>query len=107
MNLKTILDETGLPVAYDHFTETDQTPIPELPFIVYREEESAHLNADNTIYHRVQDYSIELYTKIKDPELEDELELVLLANDLPFSTSATLWIEEEKMFVKYYEVRLI
>lgn len=107
MNLKSILDETGLPVAYDHFTETDQTPIPELPFIVYREEESDNLNADNTVYHRVQDYTIELYTATKDLKQEEELELVLLANELPFSTSGTLWIEEEKMFLKYYEVRSI
>lgn len=105
--LKETLDMTGLPIAYDHFTETAQTPIPSLPFIVYREENSAHLFADDTVYKRVTDFSIELYTERKDIEQEQRLESLLLENGLPFSFSESVWIEEEKMLVKYYNVRLI
>lgn len=107
MNLKQILDQTHLPVAYDHFTETDETPIPELPFVTYVESESNNMMADNTMWAPINDYTIELYTEKKDVVTENILEEALLVNKLPFNSSETNWIEDEKMFVKYYYVRMI
>jgi hypothetical protein len=107
MNLKQILDQTHLPVAYDHFTETDETSIPELPFVTYVESESNNMMADNTMWALINDYTIELYTEKKDLVTENILEEVLLVNKLPFNSSETNWIEDEKMFVKYYYVRMI
>ncbi|WP_088825659.1 MULTISPECIES: hypothetical protein [Listeria] len=107
MNLKQILDQTHLPVAYNHFTETDRTPIPELPYITYLESESDNFMADNTIYKNVNDYTIEFYSSKKDITTEHLLEEILLVNKLPFNSSETIWIDDEKMFVKYYYVRMI
>ncbi|EAG2419277.1 hypothetical protein B4Q26_05530 [Listeria monocytogenes] len=107
MNLKEILDNTGLPVAYNHFTETSETPIPSLPFITYVEGDSDNSMADNSVWKIINDYTIELYTEFKVIDIEQKLENVLLANKLPFNSSSTEWIESEKMFVKYYYVRMI
>ncbi|MDD23027.1 hypothetical protein D0532_12390 [Listeria monocytogenes] len=107
MNLKDVLSETGLPVAYDHFTETDTTPIPALPYLTYNESDSVNLMADNIVLKKITNYTIELYTEYKTPSTELLLENSLMANKLPFNSSQTEWIEDEKMYVKYYYVRMI
>lgn len=107
MNLKEILDIAGLPVAYDHFTETSETPIPPLPFITYLEGDSVNLMADNIVLKVINNYTIELYTEFKETDIEQKLENALMANKLPFNSSQTEWIEDEKMYVKYYYVRMI
>ena len=43
--MKDILEELGLPVAYDHFINP-----PSIPFILYRETETETFKADNKVY---------------------------------------------------------
>jgi len=99
--LKSLLDATGYPVAYSHFRESVSPP-----FIVYREVGSENLGADNKVYHDVKDFDIELYTTIKDLTSENVIEQILKDNELPYDTTE-VYIEDERLFQKTYEVRLI
>jgi hypothetical protein len=104
--LKTILEATGYPVAYYHFLESENNPLPTPPFIVYLVTNSDHFTADDSIYMPINDVQIELYTDYKDLDAEKRLEDVLNANDIPYATSE-IFIDSEQMFQKIYEVRLL
>jgi hypothetical protein len=104
--LKTILEATGFPVAYSHFTETDQNPLPVPPFICYLVVYSSNFSADNKTYKEVQVVQIELYTDRKDLEAEAKVQAVLDDHDLPYETTET-FIENELMYQKIYEVRVL
>lgn len=99
--LKVLLDQTGYPVAYNHFNSA-----PTVPFIVYRLPSTSNFGADNVVYHNINDVEIELYTNKKDLAAEKKLEDVLKANELPHQVFE-LWIESEKLYQRIYETRLI
>ena len=103
--LKIILEATGFPVAYSHFTETNNNPIPKPPFICYLVVFSANISADNIVYKEVQVVQIELYTSLKDLAAEATLQAVLNENELPYGTTET-FIDSELLYQKIYEVRL-
>jgi hypothetical protein len=103
--LKAILDSTGFPVAYHSFIESENSPLPQPPFIVYLCTYSTNLSADNITYFPIQNVQIELYTDKKDLLAESIVEMVLNANEIPFATTES-FIESENMFQKIYEVRL-
>jgi hypothetical protein len=103
--LKDILEATGYPVAYSHFTPTEDFPVPDPPYICYLSTGSSNMKADDTVYHQIGNVQIELYTLKKDLFAEAKVETVLIENDLPFETVET-FIESEELFQKIYEVRL-
>lgn len=105
IELKQILEATGFPVAYSHFTETENEPIPEPPYICYLSTFSTNFKADNKVYKQVGNVQIELYTEKKDLIAETKLETVLTDNEIPFDSTET-FIESEELFQKIYEVRL-
>jgi hypothetical protein len=106
IELKNILEATGFPVAYSHFVESENSPIPAPPFITYFVLDSSNFNADNIVFHPIQNIQIELYTDKKDLEAEGNLEAILNANEIPYATTE-IFIESEDLFQKIYEVRLI
>ncbi|WP_186578045.1 hypothetical protein [Aquibacillus kalidii] len=106
LELKNLLDATGLPVAYSHFTETTNSPIPNPPYITYLINNSSNLFADNKVYKKVNNAQVELYTNKKNLQTEEIIEDLFEQNEIPFETSE-LWIESEKLFQKTYELRLI
>lgn len=91
---------TGSPFAYDHFAEGD-SPAP--PFCCFLYPEAEEFGADNVVYHSFNHLDIELYTDLKDPELERKVEAVLTAYEL-FYHKSEVWIEEEKMYEVLYEL---
>ncbi|HDR6285609.1 TPA: hypothetical protein QCU33_001552 [Bacillus cereus] len=99
--LTKILEATGYPVAYSHFTAT---PAP--PYICFLADGSANLMADNKVYHKINDLNIELYTTRKDLVAEAKLEKVLDDHEIPYDSYGT-FIESEKMYQKIYETRLM
>src|SRR5689334_20593810 len=103
--LNLILQATGFPVAYSHFIESDNEPLPTPPFITYLLLYSSNFSADNVTYIQFQNLQIELYTDRKDLEAEAILEAVLNENEIPFDTTES-YIESEQLFQKIYEVRL-
>ncbi|MED1116848.1 hypothetical protein [Bacillus paramycoides] len=104
--LKKILDATGYPVAYSHFTATLGNPVPKPPYICYLVDGSPNMPADNKVYHKINDVSIELYTIKKDLVAESKLEQALDDHEIPYE-SFEAFIDSEKLFQKSYEARLI
>ena len=98
--LATELLKTGFPVAYLKF----KTP-PTLPFIVYVNASREGISADNKVWHKLNNYRIELYTKKKDPASELILENVL-DNAGIFYEMNEAYIESEKMHEVYYEIQI-
>ena len=63
-----MLEETNLPIAYDHFAEGES---PDPPFICFLFPGSDNFSADGRVYLKIRNVNVELYTDLKDPELED------------------------------------
>lgn len=105
-DLINILKATGLPIFYSHFNVTDDDPVPEPPYMTYIFSYSSNMYADNKVYKKIDNFQIELYTKIKDLQAEKKLEDLFDLNEIPYSTSE-IFIESENIFQKIYEVRLI
>lgn len=104
--LHSILEATGFPVAYSHFIESINNPIPEPPFICYLVAYSSHFSADDKVYKSIENIQIELYTNNKNLDAETIVENVLNDNELPFGTTE-IFIDSEQLYQKIYEVRLL
>lgn len=98
VELKQILEATGYPVAYSHFTTP---PIP--PYLCYLVAYSSNFIADNQVYQKIENVQIELYTTKKDLAAEVKLEQVLDDNEIPYQPTET-WLETEQLFQRIYEV---
>ncbi|MDZ4567463.1 hypothetical protein [Bacillus cereus] len=107
IELKKILDTTGYPVAYSHFTVLPNDSVPKLPYICFIADGSANLMADNKVYHKINDLNIELYTVRKDLVAEAKLEKILDELEIPYDSPTEGFIESENMYQKIYETRLI
>ncbi|WP_100618090.1 hypothetical protein [Bacillus cereus] len=105
--LTKILEATGYPVAYSHFTATPDNPVPSPPYICFLADGSANLMADNKVYHKINDVIIELYTTRKNLVAEAKLEKVLDDHEIPYDSPIEGIIESENMYQKIYEMRLI
>ncbi|EJS54413.1 hypothetical protein IC9_01746 [Bacillus toyonensis] len=104
--LTKILEATGYPVAYSHFTATPTNLVPTPPYICFLVDGSANLMADNKVYHKINDLNIELYTIKKDLVAEAKLEQALDDHEIPYDSYGT-FIESEKLYQKNYETRLM
>ncbi|PEZ85185.1 hypothetical protein CN374_25785 [Bacillus cereus] len=105
--LTRILEATGYPVAYSHFTATPGNPVPASPYICFLVDGSANLMADNKVYHKINDLNIELYTIKKNLVAEARLEKVLDDHEIPYDSPFEGIIESEKIYQKLYETRSI
>lgn len=97
--LLTIIKETGIPFAYDHFAEGES---PEPPFICYLLPGSDNFAADGRVYFKINEVRIELYTDSKDLSVEQKLEDVLDAHEVFYNKSET-WIDSEKLYEVLYQ----
>ena len=93
-----ILNETGLPFAYDHFAEGES---PDPPFITFLLPGSDNFSADGRVYLKVDVVHIELYTDEKNPGTESLVEDVLDAHDI-FYEKTEVWIESERLYEVLY-----
>ena len=98
-----LVEEIGIPYAYDHFAEGES---PDPPFLVFLLPGTNNFMADGEVYEQVTEVSIELYTDLKMPPLERQVENVLKAHDIPWDKTE-VWIEEEKMFEVRYELEVL
>ena len=97
MDLINILSDLRIPAAYGKF---DKPPRP--PFAVYLGAGQQRFFGDNTIFSKVNDYTLEYYFVKKSEAREDELEAALLANDYIYEKSEDDYIDEDDIFVIYY-----
>lgn len=102
MTLFEILQQTGLPCAYSHFDEENSPAAP--PYIVYLGGGQDNFEADNNYYYQRNRYQIEYYFTKKDEDAEAQIEQLLLANGYLYDKSEDVYIEDEGVFVIYYNV---
>lgn len=95
-----LMEEMGIPYAYDHFAEGES---PEPPFICFLYPRTETFGADDRVFYKIPVLDIEVYTDLKDPELEAKVEDILDAHGL-YYTKSEVWIEEEKMYEVLYEM---
>lgn len=99
MTIQELLQSTGLPCAYSHF-RTAQDP----PYIVYIGGGQNVMEADNTHYWRENRYQIEYYFTTKNEQNETAIENALLEGGFLYDKSEDVFIEDENVFVIYYNV---
>ncbi|MCI8913896.1 MAG: hypothetical protein HFF38_07180 [Lawsonibacter sp.] len=97
-----MLAELGIPLAYHHFAE-GESPAP--PFLLYLSPGSDNFSADGRVYWKTAQLDVELYTDLKDPELEERLEAVLDAAGL-FYNKTESYIDSEKLYEILYEMEV-
>lgn len=97
-----ILDETGIPFAYDHFAEGES---PEPPFICYLLPGSDNFAADGQVYFRISEMRVELYTDRKAPDVEAKVEAALDAAGI-FYNKSEVWIQSEKLYEVLYSMEI-
>ena len=96
--LLSILNNIGVPYAYDHFAE-GEAPAP--PFLCYLLPGSDNFSADGKVYRKFTEVRLELYTDLKDLEAEQNVEDVLDAAGIFYNKSET-WIDSEKLYEVLY-----
>lgn len=97
MNLTDVVSGLGIPIAYGFF-DKKQKP----PYAAYLGAGQEHFFGDNTIYSKVNDYTLEYYFVKKSAEKEEALETALLDNGYIYEKSEDVYVEDEHLFVIYY-----
>lgn len=97
-----MMEEMGLPFAYHHFAEGES---PNPPFLIFLSPGENTFSADNYMYFSFKKLGIELYTDIKNPELEENIERVLKRHKI-YYTKSEIWIESEKLYEVLYEMEV-
>ena len=100
--LLSILNDIGVPYAYDHFAEGEA---PDPPFLCYLLPGSDNFSADGKVYLKVSSVNIELYTDSKDLSVEQKLEAVLDTHGI-FYDKTEVWIESEKLYEVLYSFEM-
>ena len=98
--IASMLAGLGIPLAYHHFAEGESPPP---PFLLYLSPGSDNFSADGRVYWKVAQLDVELYTDLKDPELEARLEMVLDTAGL-FYNKTESYIDSEKLYEVLYEM---
>ena len=97
-----MIEEVKLPYAYHHFVEGES---PDPPFLVFLYPNSDNFAADGMVYFKVNRLNIELYTDIKDVELEETVEAVLDKHGI-FYEKSEVWIESENLYEVLYQMEV-
>ena len=96
-----LIESCGLEWRYSHFSET---PAP--PYIVYYYPAENDVQADNTNYVNKRQLFVELYTKTKDNETEQDVEDVFRSAGLSWYKQ-TDFLNDEKLFQTTYEMEVL
>lgn len=99
--LKELLEQLNIPVAYSHFN-TATNP----PFITYRRASSSNFGADNKVYKKINNFYVELYTEYKDLELEQGLEDLFDSKDIFYDVESEDYIDTEQMYQVIYAITI-
>lgn len=99
MTIYQVLQSTGLPCAYSHFKKKVEPP-----YLVYIGGGQDVLEADNTHYWRNNQYQVEYYFETKNETNETAIEDALLGAGYNYTKSEDVFIEDEGVFVIYYNV---
>lgn len=92
----------GLPFAYHHFAE-GENPVP--PFMLFNVPEDNNFSADNRVYFSTKQLEICLYTAIRNPILEHEIEQVFRHHEIYYTKICT-WIRSEQLYEVQYTMEV-
>ena len=93
------LGDSTLPCA--HIAWREGSAPSTLPWAVYYLDEETSFDCDNTRYCAVRRWTVELYQKARDGELEAALEAAIVDNFSPFD-KAESWVENENCLMTSY-----
>lgn len=100
--LSAIQSELGIPFTYYAFKEKET---PNLPYITFDYPSSRNIPAGDTVYQRVDDLVITLYTKNKDFELEESVESFFATYHIVWDKTED-YLDTEHMFEITYETEI-
>ena len=100
MEFKSELEQLEIPIQYQAFASGQA---PELPYLIFYENDSDNVFADNHNYYDVLNVSCELYADEKDIELETKLQKLLYDLEIQYNSTET-FIDSENMYMKSYDV---
>ncbi|WP_447402327.1 hypothetical protein ACE1MS_11745 [Lysinibacillus sp. fkY74-1] len=103
--LADLLAQVNIPVAYSHFVNAENNPMPEPPYMAYIEEDSNNFGADNKVWTKLLNYRIELYSDVKDLALESTLEDLLDESGTYYETTE-VYIQSQQLYVKNYFITI-
>lgn len=101
--IEAILDDIGLSYKFYQFDEEEGVPP---PFIVYTTPSTSNFNADDRVYLKQQNITIEYYFDKKDFSIEKQIEDTFDKHDICWERTDEIYIDSEKMFVIYYDFQL-
>lgn len=93
------LQDEGYRVAYDHFSEAVK-----LPFVIVLDDGTDNVFADNRVYRRVPNITIELYTRQNHQSEFEKFEEALENIGLNWQCDSRSWIDDEKVMDSRYSV---
>lgn len=97
---KTLLETSGLPVAYLAFPEGEA---PGLPFVCFLSPGNNNFAADGIVYFKSRKMVVELYLKFRDEEIEKSVEKAL--SSFVYSKDAE-YLDDEKCWVVVYKLEV-
>ncbi|MDQ1233348.1 hypothetical protein QE450_000846 [Paenibacillus sp. SORGH_AS306] len=100
------LKSLGYPVAYSHFTATENSPVPNPPYLIYLFSYSSDVMADNQNFVPISTFQVELYTAKKDLGAEKLVQDKLKAIRMPYSKTE-IFIETENLYQVVYDIKLM
>lgn len=77
-----LLKSTGLKATYRQWAPAKPPP---LPYVVFFSIDSSDLIADNSNYHEVTRWCVELYSEKKDDDAEGSIKQLLKTSEIPYS----------------------
>ena len=96
-----ILSLMNIPLAYDHFIQSEQSSVAP-PFLLYRNTDSSTFKADDMVLRKFNNHVVDLITDTKDIEIEEELEDLFVEYHIPFDKFED-YIESEQIFqIRYF-----
>lgn len=98
-----MIESIGLPYAYYQFFENE---VPSLPYIIYYYPTSDNFEADDKVYQHITNMNLELYSKNKNFELEQQVEAVLDEFNIVWNKTET-YIDTEHMYEVLYESEVV
>ena len=91
-----------IPNVYHSF-KLNGNEVPSLPYIVYFVDSVDTIGADNKVAYKENRYIIELYTKINNTSLEEQIEKLFDDNNI-FYEKFEAYIQNEGMFQIAYHI---
>ena len=102
MEFKAELEQLEIPIQYQAFASGQA---PELPYLIFYENDSDNIFADNHNYFDVLNVSCELYADEKDIGLETKLHKLFYDLEIQYNSTET-FIDSENMYLKAYDVTI-